>query len=73
MLRNSYHSHNYTFFLDATSMHIGPRTFYQNNCPCMISISYADLGLNLDSKSADKELKAVTPEKSKACVTALTN
>ena len=32
----------------------------------------ADLGMNLDSKSADKELKAVTPEKSKACVFGLT-
>ena len=28
-----------------------------------------DLGLSLDSRSADKEQKAVTPEKSKACVT----
>ena len=26
-------------------------------------------GLSLDSRSADKEQKAVTPEKSKACVT----
>jgi len=26
--------------------------------------------MSLDSKSADKELKAVTPEKSKACATA---
>ena len=32
----------------------------------------ADLGMSLDSKSADKELKAVTPEKSKSCVTAFT-
>ena len=32
--------------------------------------SLADLGISLDSKSADKELKAVTSEKSKACVTA---
>ena len=30
------------------------------------------IGLNLDSRSADKELKAVTPEKSEACVTAFT-
>ena len=30
----------------------------------------ADLGISLDSKSAVKELKAVTPEKSKSCVTA---
>ena len=26
-------------------------------------------GVSLDSRSADKELKVVTPEKSKACVT----
>ena len=32
----------------------------------------ADLGMNLDSKSADKELKAVTPEKSKSFVTTFT-
>ena len=32
----------------------------------------ADLGTSIDLKSADKELKAVTPEKSKACVTAFT-
>ena len=31
---------------------------------------WTDLGLSFDSKSADKELKAVTPEKNKACVTA---
>ena len=31
-----------------------------------------DLGMSLDSKSADKELRAVTPEKSKYCVTAFT-
>ena len=31
-----------------------------------------DLGESLDSKSAEKELKAVTPEKSKSCVTAFT-
>ena len=29
-------------------------------------------GLGLDSRSADKELKAVTPEKSKVCVTTFT-
>ena len=29
-------------------------------------------GLSLDSKSAEKEQKAVTPEKSKACVTTFT-
>ena len=29
-------------------------------------------GLSLDSRSADKELKAVTPEKSKTCVTTFT-
>ena len=29
-----------------------------------------DLGISLDSKLADKELKAVTPEKSKSCATA---
>ena len=31
-----------------------------------------DLGMSLDSKSADKELKAVTPEKSKSYGTAFT-
>ena len=31
-----------------------------------------DLGMSLDSKSADKELKAVTPEKSKSCITTFT-
>ena len=31
-----------------------------------------DLGTRIDLKSADKELKAVTPEKSKTCVTAFT-
>ena len=31
-----------------------------------------DLGMSLDSKSDDKELKEVTPEKSKTCVTAFT-
>ena len=34
--------------------------------------SKSDLALSLDSKSADKEIKVVTPEKSKACVTAFT-
>ena len=29
-----------------------------------------DLGMSLDLKSADKELKVVTPERRKACVTA---
>ena len=29
----------------------------------------AEGGLSLDSRSADKEQKAVTPKKSKACVT----
>ena len=33
---------------------------------------YSDLGISIDLKSADKELKAVTPEKSKTCVTAFT-
>ena len=31
-----------------------------------------DLHISIDSKSADKELKAVTPQKSKTCVTAFT-
>ena len=31
-----------------------------------------DLGTSIDLKSAEKELKAVTPEKSKTCVTAFT-
>ena len=35
-------------------------------------ISSTDLGMSLDSKSADKELKVVTLEKSKSCVTAFT-
>ena len=30
----------------------------------------ADLGTSIDLKSADKELKAVTPEKRKACIPA---
>jgi len=30
----------------------------------------AGLGTSIDLKSADKELKAMTPEKSKTCVTA---
>ena len=30
---------------------------------------WTDLGLSFDSKSADKKLKGVTPEKNKACVT----
>ena len=34
--------------------------------------SKLDLALSLDSKSADKELKAVTPEKREACITAFT-
>jgi len=37
-----------------------------------MNIINSDLGLSLDSKSADKKLKAVTPEKSKACITAFT-
>ena len=32
----------------------------------------SDLGTSIDLKSADKEMKAVTPEKSKTCVTAFT-
>ena len=32
----------------------------------------ADLGLSLGSKLAGKEVKVVTPEKSKACVTTFT-
>ena len=31
-----------------------------------------DLGLSLDSKLAGKELKVVTPEKRKACITTFT-
>ena len=34
--------------------------------------SAPDLGISIDLKSADKELKAVTPEKSKTCVTTFT-
>jgi len=34
--------------------------------------STAEGGLSLDSRSTDKELKAVTPDKSKACVTTFT-
>ena len=33
---------------------------------------YTEGGLGLDSRSADKELNAVKPEKSKACVTTFT-
>ena len=33
---------------------------------------HSDLGLSLDSKLADKELKAMTSEKSKSCVTTFT-
>ena len=35
-------------------------------------VVYADLGINIDLESANKELKAVTPEKSKTYVTAFT-
>ena len=38
-----------------------------------IEIPKADLGMSLDLKSSDQDLKAVTPEKSKACTTAFTN
>ena len=38
----------------------------------IIETVITDLGMSLDSKSADKELKAVTPEKSKSCVTTFT-
>ena len=34
--------------------------------------SNPDLGMSLDSKSVYKELKVVTPEKSKDCITAFT-
>ena len=34
--------------------------------------SNTDLDLSLDLRSADKDLKAVTPDKSKACVTTFT-
>ena len=37
-----------------------------------VKTTVADLGTSIDLKSADKELKAVTPEKSKTCVTAFT-
>ena len=33
---------------------------------------HPDLGINIDSKSADKQLKAMMPEKSKTRVTAFT-
>ena len=32
----------------------------------------SDLGLSFDSKSANKEVEVVTPEKSKACITTFT-
>ena len=38
----------------------------------MNPLSHPDLGISIDLKSADKEVKAVTPEKSKTCVTAFT-
>ena len=41
--------------------------FVERNCRIC-----TDLGTSIDLKSSDKELKAVTPEKSKACVTAFT-
>ena len=39
-------------------------------CNSACKVFRADLGMSLDSKSADKELKAVTLEESKSCVTA---
>ena len=33
---------------------------------------WSDLGISIDLKSADKDLKAMTSEKSKTCVTAFT-
>ena len=33
---------------------------------------HTDLGISIDSKSADKELKLLTPEKGKTCVTGFT-
>ena len=37
-----------------------------------VTTSDPELGISIDSKSADKELKAVTPEKSKTRVTTFT-
>ena len=45
----------------------------RSKCPRMIENSQvADLGMSLDSKSANKELKVVTPEKNKSFVAAFT-
>ena len=46
--------------------------FYWNGLYALLeSIPYnSDLGTSIDLKSVDKEVKAVTPEKSKICVTA---
>ena len=43
-----------------------------NDLVARLSWIKADLGISIDLKSADKELKAVTSEKSKTCVTAFT-
>ena len=36
----------------------------------VVKTPMTDLGTSINLKSSDKELKAVTPEKSKTCVTA---
>ena len=38
-----------------------------------VILTVTEKEVSLDSKSADKELEALTPEKSKSCVTAFTN
>ena len=48
----------------------GPRTSAQGRS--LFRNFRSDLGMSLDSKSADKKVKAVTPEKSKASVTTFT-
>ena len=39
---------------------------------CNVDQTGLDQGFSLDSKSVEKELKAATPKKSEACVTAFT-
>ena len=48
-------------------LHGSPDIRVSNN-----TVPQSDLGMSLDSKSADKDLKAVTPEKCKVCITAFT-
>ena len=47
-------------------------TIFETSNMYSISLEAADLGISIDLKSADKELKVVTHEKSKICVTVFT-